>query len=716
MRPDRALGLASLLSVLIAFGGLLLTGQVPGAVGALGLAALALGAARFAGLLPDWGPFLLSRSVWNATLLGLCALLLVDLLWVTRDPLLSGVYLLGGLMVAKCFMLRERADFAHLQAISFLQLLACAALTVELWYGVVFILYLLTAVWALLLGHLAGEPGPPPAAGGASARPARSPLTPAFFWTTNGVAAGTLGLTLVLFFVTPRVGAGFFQKSRVEAIRTTGFSGKVDLGEIGSIKQDDTVVMRVVLPEHQAPVEGRLYFRGAAFDVYNGRAWVNSLSAQHQLERSPSGAFMVPGEGGRDLARGGLRQEVLLEVLDTTVLFAASFVETVEGGFPALQRDGMGSLHLPYPPVTRFQYRVYSIPDRIAPEDRTATTPASPGPTAGRFLQLPPMGPRVAELTADVSRSAPTVLGKVRAVERFLRANYRYTLDTGEGEGGAPLETFLFDRKSGYCEHYATAMVVMLRTLGIPARLVTGFLPGEWNDFGRYYTVRQKDAHAWVEVYFPRSGWVSFDPTPSLGAEAGDLYATVIGRLVDSLRLKWDRIVIQYSLRDQAAVARGLRERGEGVGRRLSAWLTEVARWAGQDWRETVRRVWALGQDVGAALALAAVGAGLWLLIVRGWRHLRARRPGGGASEHAAVVRLYAAMLRGLEARGFPKAPGSTPLEFARSVSDRWAAAGAFVGPLTDLYCRARFGGEPLSAEERRRARRLLADLRAARR
>lgn len=716
MRLDRVLGLTSLLLAAIAFTGLLLTGQVPAVLGALGLAALALGAARLAGVLPDAGPFRRSRSVWNATLLGLCGLLLVDLFWITRDPLLSGVYLLGGLMTAQCFMLRERTDCAHLQAISFLQLLACAALTVELWYGVVFVLYLLTAVWALLLGHLASESGPAASPDRAPARPARSPLTAAFFWTTNGVAAGALGLTLVIFFVTPRVGAGFFQKGRVEAIRTTGFSGKVDLGEIGLIKQDETVVMRVVLPEHQAPVEGRLYFRGAAFDVYNGRTWVNSLSAQHQLERSPSGAFMVPGEGGQDLARGGLRQEILMEVLDTTVLFAASFVETVEGGFPALQGDGMGSLHLPYPPAARFQYRAYSVPDAIVPEDRTATAPVSPGPTAGRFLQLPPMGPRVAALAAQVSGAAPTVLGKVRAVERFLRATYRYTLDTGADEVGAPLETFLFDRKSGYCEHYATAMVIMLRTLGIPARLVTGFLPGEWNDFGRYYTVRQKDAHAWVEVYFPRSGWVSFDPTPSLGAEADGLYATVVGRLVDSLRLKWDRIVIQYSLRDQAAVARGLRERGEGVGRRLSAWLTEAFRWTGAEWRETARRLFAPGRAVGGAIALTAVGAGLWLLTVRGWRRLRARRSGRGAPEQAAAVRLYAAMLRVLEARGFPKAPGATPLEFARSVAGRWAAAAACVGPLTDLYCRARFGGEPLSAEDRRRARRLLAALRAARR
>src|SRR3989454_389608 len=92
------------------------------------------------------------------------------------------------------------------------------------------------------------------------------------------------------------------------------------------------------------------------------------------------------------------------------------------------------------------------------------------------------------------------------------------SLDVGTTMSADPVDDFLFTRKTGYCEHYATAMVVLLRALGIPARLVTGFLPGVWNDFGNYYTIRQQDAHAWVEVYFPLSGWVTFAPTPSVPA------------------------------------------------------------------------------------------------------------------------------------------------------------------------------------------------------
>ncbi|WP_447975094.1 transglutaminase TgpA family protein [Nitrospira sp. Kam-Ns4a] len=727
---------SSLLLSATAFTGLLLMGQLPPVLSALGVGALALSAARAAGWMPDWGPLRWSRQIWNRLLLAACAALVVDLVWISRDLLTAGVHLLVVLMVSKLLTLRERADCTHLHAISFLQLLACAALTVELWYGAVFVLYLLAAVWTLLLFHLTGEAGwrePEEGGDGAATQaaeagrrgPVRSPLTQEFFWATNGLAAGALALTLAIFFVTPRVGAGFFEKRRVDAIRTTGFSGTVDLGEIGSVKQDETIVMRVILPDHQVPVEERLYFRGSAFDVYNGRAWINSLNPRHLLERSASGAFLAPAarlqvpdgpHRGQPLGLPGLRQEILMEVLDTTVLFAAPFVDTVEGGFLALQGDGMGSLHLPYPASVRFQYRAFSIPDRIAEEDRTAAVLAYPRSIADRFLQRPPMSPRVAELAAEVSGQAKTVLGKVRAVERFLRVTYRYTLDTGTEVSARPLEDFLFVRKSGYCEHYATAMVLMLRTLGIPARLVTGFLSGEWNDFGRYYAVRQRDAHAWVEVYFPRSGWVTFDPTPSVGAAPAGPFAALVGRWVDSLRLKWDRFVVQYSFRDQAMIAHGLRERGEQATGRLSAWLADQVRTAAQAWREAVRWRPASGRMPWVALGVGLAVLGLFVAWRRRALSRAGRRATSEAPEQTPLVRLYVRMLRLLEGRGLRKPPGATPLEFARAVRRQWAAAGAFVEPLTELYCRARFGRAAISPEELARAEALLAGLRAARR
>ena len=109
----------------------------------------------------------------------------------------------------------------------------------------------------------------------------------------------------------------------------------------------------------------------------------------------------------------------------------------------------------------------------------------------------------MADLAHRVTQEATTPFERVLAIHQHLLENYRYSLESETATLSHPLEEFLFTRKTGYCEHYATAMVVMLRTIGIPARLVTGFLATEWNEYGGYFTVRQRDAHAWVEVYFP---------------------------------------------------------------------------------------------------------------------------------------------------------------------------------------------------------------------
>jgi hypothetical protein len=333
-------------------------------------------------------------------------------------------------------------------------------------------------------------------------------------------------------------------------------------------------------------------------------------------------------------------------------------------------------------------------------------------------LQAPDRSIRVSALAQEVTRTSTTPYEKVQAIERHLQQNYQYSLDVGTSPQTNPVEEFLFIRKTGYCEHYATAMVLMLRSIGIPARLVTGFLPGEWNDFGNYYSVRQQDAHAWVEVFFPRSGWLTFDPTPSVAAVPPQfLLVAKMGRLVDSLQLKWDRYVVQYSFRDQMEVVQGLREQSDKARTQAGEWLAPLLRWMGNlrtMFRDLIR-VYGTMVLVGVGLCATALA----LIAMFGLR----RRLGGtrqkGDCRNAgqiAAVQVYSRMLRFLESRGIPKTPGATPLEFARIISREWHEAARFVGPLTDLYCRVRFGMAPLSPEDLRMAEDFLGDLRAIRR
>jgi hypothetical protein len=219
-------------------------------------------------------------------------------------------------------------------------------------------------------------------------------------------------------------------------------------------------------------------------------------------------------------------------------------------------------------------------------------------------------------------------------------------------------------------------MAVMLRSLGVPARVVNGFQRGEWNPYGQYYIVRYYDAHSWVEAYLPDAGWVTFDPTPRATADV------LAGRTptllyLDSLRLQWHRYVVNWTLRDQIRAVQSVQ-----VG------LTGLRGWsAGLD-PETRTRL----RGAGALAIAAAVGAaGAWAA----WRHRRGRGPGGGRAPG-----FYRRALRAAARRGLRPAAGETAREFAGRVSGHGPAAGVAFARVTALYERARFGGIPPSAVE----------------
>jgi transglutaminase-like putative cysteine protease len=162
---------------------------------------------------------------------------------------------------------------------------------------------------------------------------------------------------------------------------------------------------------------------------------------------------------------------------------------------------------------------VYTVisrrPNVTADRLRFAQASRTPNGITPRYVDIPPGTPeRVKALARDVTASAPTTYDKVRALEAWMAANTRYTLDVPPLPDGADaVDQFLFEDKVGFCEQIGTSLVVMLRSLGIPARLAVGFVPGERNPFTGLWEVRAKDAHAWAEVWFPGVGWQAFDPT-----------------------------------------------------------------------------------------------------------------------------------------------------------------------------------------------------------
>ncbi len=663
----------------------------------------------------------ISATTWNILLVLAFVGFWIDLLWISQHLLSAGIHFLIALLVNKLFNLHQRRDFLHLYAISLMAILASAALTNELWFASIFLVYLLAAVWTLLLYHLTKETEESVSRSAANTGSverfgATSRITARFFWTTNGMAVGVFCLTLAIFFALPRIGAGFFQKSRGEGLRMSGFSEKVDLGAIGSIKLDPSVVMRVELPGFTGDRVERLYLRGAAYDRYAGSSWSNSFTHRRLLAELPVGTYRVRGgiAGGAAQQQSPiLRQEILLEPLDTPVLFGAPFVDSMTGELPGIQADTMGALYLPYPSGSRIQYTVASRLNQLMPQERVAPSIQYPDAIRKRYLQLPTLSPQVAELTRQIVRNANTPHGRVTAITQHLLQNYRYSLEVGSPVSARPLEEFLFQRKTGYCEHYATAMVIMLRAAGIPARLVTGFLATEWNDFGNYFTVRQQDAHAWVEVFFPLSGWITVDPTPTAGAAPPDFWWLSFGRMMDSARLRWDRFFVQYSGSDQVAVVQGIREGGDALRTKLAeslaALLAPLA--AGlatiTHLLNTVNR-----PQFGLMLAIVSIGCVLlgWLVLRGPWRLSRGNR--SASVQQATATQLYRRMIQLVASHGVRPSTSTTPTELLQLVRRHWQEAGPQIETLTNLYCRVRFGHTPLTTEDMVLAEDLLLSLR----
>lgn len=608
--------------------------------------------------------------------------LAVDVLYLADSLLHSLIHLLTLLGLLKLFLRTHDRDFRDLYIISFFQLLAASASTTSMAFLVVFLLYLFLGTWTFLLLHLKQE--------GTDrghewdAMPAR--LLP----TTLVVSLMALLLTASLFVAIPRVGRAFLPGRATAGPMVAGFSEKVELGSFGTIQTDSGVVMRVRLANVRPEDVPRLplRWRGIAFDRFDGAAWRTSEVGGVGPERSLGGlaTFGTPSGMGRSL-----RQEIALEPIGTDVVFAAPRLMQLLGPFPRLFTDAAGTVSLPTPPVGRVTYLAISELEVTDPSALSSPSGAYPAAIRETYLQLPPLAPRVRALAERLARGARDPYEVTRRVEAYLRDGYRYSLDLQRDSRYDPLEDFLFVQRAGNCEYFAASMTVLLRAAGVPARVVNGFQRGEWNEYGGYLAVRQRDAHSWVEVFFPRAGWVTIDPSPrASGGAAGTSLLARLSRYLDALGMRWDRYVVAYNLSDQVRLVSVARQRAD-----LLRWQT-IGLFRGFDRVVKGAVHLAVGKPQGFALALLVVaGTAAGLLV--------ARRKGGlvgvrfGDRRGQGAVRFYRELLRVLARKGFVKEAGVTPREFAAAVEARGRPDFVGVSQVVDLYYGVRYGRRRLS-------------------
>ena len=649
-----------------------------------------------AGRIPNY------RRLWatlTAVFLGFAVL---DLLVLADSFIAAVIHLLIFLQLNKLYNLHTNRDLRDLFVLTFLQLIAACTLTVSFGFLLVFFLYMILGTWGLILLHLKSETDAALPVQSRDLLAAPDFITPGLLVSSFGLAVASLLLTFAIFFTIPRIGRTYLPLRTPIGTLTTGFTNRVELGAFGAIQSDPTIVMRVSFPEGPADPARLpdLRWRGIAFDQFDGRAWTLRDPARSRVQRMRDGAFaFTPYPWGVPL----VSYEVFLDPIGTDVLFGTPRLVAIQGPFTGLQVDAGDAISVLSPLTTQVRYQAVSRIEQF-PEAalRRPVAPADyPAAIREAFLQLPPLSPRLRALAGTLAAGAASPLEVAHRVESYLAQNIQYSLELRQESDLDPLDEFLFERKAGNCEYFAASMAVLLRAAGIPARVVNGFQRGEWNEVGQYLAVRQRDAHSWVEAYVPRVGWASFDPTPRADFEAQVFGASgPIGKYFDTLRMRWNRYVVDFNLGDQTTMATALRQQSLSLGRTLGrSWDL----WSSRVWR-TLHRLWRqygylLASGVGLIVALLMLRRRSWPGAGRFWQ-----LPGLGRGPSVA---FYTRMLRLLSRRGHRRLDAMTPREFAASLAGRPPLFGP-VAELTGLYERVRFGGEQLPAADRARVEALL--------
>jgi len=443
-------------------------------------------------------------------------------------------------------------------------------------------------------------------------------------------------LTALFFLILPRTDYPLFDFLNKKDVAASGFSDSVELGAVSEIQEDDTVAFRAVMGRIDDP---QLYWRGIVFDFFDGRTW-------QRRERRRTGKRYRTIPGGEPV-----NYRIYLEASDNTYLITLDKPAYLSLGRVTGYRDLI--YEFDEAPRKRIRYDAMSVLSPVIDDDD--------GAVESIYLQLPRNLGNIEGLVRDLTAGKTGDGAVLGALYSFLTGgSFRYSL-TSLVRSPVPLDDFLFAHRSGNCEYFASAMAVMLRIAGIPARVVGGYRGGYYNAMGGYFAVPQKNAHVWVEAFLPQRGWLRVDPTPA----AVDGFMAPDGRslrfrlmiAVDIIRYYWTVFVINYDFQKQVNLLSNIGSTLELSSRAIN--YRNIA--------------------IGAALILFLVVIVYALIMVRRTRKLPSRR-------------ILRAFLKKMEARGYRKEPWEGLQEFVARMEEKDVAEGAgrFVRTFEGLFYRDR--------------------------
>jgi len=526
-----------------------------------------------------------------------------------------------------------------------------------------------------------------------------------------------VAFSVICFVAIPRAwGRGILGRmNRFVPASATGFTEEIQLRD-APIVQDETLVMRVRLLRNGKPITGEEaapYLRGATFDRYRNGRWQRSSAGSAgalPVRSSQRIVPLYPEIDPKSVDAFTIEQQIWLESLGTGALF--SMYRPVAIASSDLRRVMPGAadatLHTDDPPRGAVAYQVFSC--------------VSEAVNFGR--EVPPPRPRtggIDKIVRAFARGYFNESGEPIGPERhedlatvicgFLRSgSFQYTLDRGTGPRVTdPMRDFLFDNPRGHCEFFASAMAGLCMSLNIPARVVSGFYGGEYNEVGGFFQFRRKDAHAWVEVYLPGRGWVTFDPSPpspERRVQGGRGLGHAVSSFVDFLRFKWATLVVAFDTRSRGDLARWFeqwvreaQETREGTGSLLAVlraflWGPEML----QRWERILYWLLLVLVAVFAVLAFRV----LWILSIMLQEYVMIRGKGDKAVVRKPEARFYDRLLLLLSHKGYVKPRQSTPREFALELA-RARREFADLPQFTEWFYEVQYGGGTLGRQRWKR-------------
>ncbi|WP_435006301.1 transglutaminase TgpA family protein [Tundrisphaera lichenicola] len=643
--------------------------------------------------------------------------------------LLAAAHWLVYLQIIKIFLPKTVEDDWFLFLLGLVQVLVGGVMSQSDKVGMALFGWSLLSLWVLTLFALHRDALRMNAASVASSaelidrtEPYRGLIDPPFLFATARVAATTLALGGLIFLAMPRRSSmGSSQSGGAVGKHLSGFDDEVQLGQLGEILENDSVVMSVELFDRSwarlpAP-EAEMRWRGVSMEVYEKRGW--------RRVREPVKTYPL-SMGDRWSESPVIRQVIKLEPTDSRILFAFHPIleaETSDLRYTPELSAADGSLIRTDTKTSGFDYQVTSASDsQIAqPGEKYPSTSY-----LGRLLELPTdLKPRLRSIAQNVVKNIPADDAKRRAeaVEGWLRdsGEFQYTLQMSVSDPKLdPVEDFLVNRKAGHCEYFASSLTLLLRSIDIPARVVNGFQGGDYNSMAGVITVRQKHAHSWVEALVGRTRnkssyeiqptWLTLDPTPAdqrsqsvarVGGLAGNFR-----QITDFIRYVWVFYIVGFNSERQSRFLYGpirslIVEARNGfsiMGEAIRGWLHFPS----------VESFFSLRGFVVSFLALLLLVA---IARLANWsiRWLIRRISGSKSSESSdsAGIVFYRRLLHLLAGYGLERPPAETPREFARRAAiylsghGSGAEAVSDVPPLVvDAFYRIRFGEHTISDEE----------------